>query len=171
MYNLGRDFDMVFHYNRKTEPRRFFLAQHEQTPESLIPMEEDERTEITDVSDKIIVSVECGDVDCDSGLPEIKTVLVPTYNDKLVMHHEMGDYMLWFNLYREDKLIATFVKSDEPYVCTIDEYLEDYENTQGEVEFEKSEFIKLINYYIKGNSQNLKLKDYEEKDIIIAVGL
>lgn len=171
MYNLGRDFDMVYHYRRKTEGRRFFLAQYEQTPEDVMPMEEDDRTEITDVTNKIIISVECGEVDCDSGLPEIKTVLVPTKDDKLVMHHEIGDCMLWFNLYREGERIATFVKTDEPSVHTMDEYLEYYNDTQGEVEFSKEDFIKLINYYIKGCSQNLKLKDYKEEDMMFAVGL
>ncbi|HSQ89787.1 hypothetical protein [Romboutsia sp.] len=168
MYNLGRDFDMVFHHQRNTNERRFFLAQHEEKPEDVIPMEEEH---IEDVTNKVIVSIECGDVDPDSGLPEIKAILVPTKNDRLVKHHEIGDYMLWFNLYREDKLIATFVKSDEPFIDTVDEYIKHYEETQGEVEFSKEDLIRLINYYIKGHSQDIYLKDYKEEDILIAVGL
>lgn len=168
MYNLGRDFDMVYHHNRNTDARRFFLAQYEEKPEDAIPKKEEY---IEDVTNKVIVSIECGDIDCDSGLPEIKHILVPTKNDKLVKHHEIGDCMLWFNLYREDKLIATFVKSDEPFIDTVDEYLKYYEETQGEVEFTKEDLIKLINYYIKGHSQNLKLKDYTEEEILITVGL
>lgn len=169
MYNLGRNFNMVFHNQRKTEARRFFLSQHENTPEHYIPQEEEY---MEDVTDKIIVSVECGELNKENNLPDIIGVLVPMPKDKLIKIHEIGDSMLWFKLFRDDKHIATFLKDDEPSVYTIDEYLEYMGETEGEEGLcIKEDFIKLINHYTKGHSQIITLKDYEEKDILIAVGL
>lgn len=167
MYNLGTNFNMVYHHKRMTRDRGNFLISHEEKPENFIPEGEEY---ITDVSDKVIISLECAHIDEDSKLPDIIGALVPVEGEKLYMHHDCGDAFMWFKLHRKDELIATFLKDDEPSQYTIDEYMKDALELHDN-KFDKDNFIKLVNHFVKGHSQNLNIREYKEEDIIIVEGL
>lgn len=160
MNKMGNNFDFVYHNKRTTEDRIRFIDLYDNTPENLI-----ESDEVVDVSDKIIISLECSLPD--EKIPEIIGALIPREGEKLEAHiGSGGHFAIFFKLFRDNELIAIFAKDDEPFIMTWEEYLEDFKETQGD-NLAEERLFKTIECYVKGHLQDIDFEVTRDKIMII----